>query len=74
MNKPKYPVRGELVNQSKAAKILGLSSASLCKMRKGRNPKIPYRQMGATIMYDTADLSDYLDAVYVPTASQKARS
>lgn len=74
MNKPKYPVRGELVNQSKAAKILGLSSSTLCKMRSGRNPKIPYRLMEGAVMYDTADLSDYLDAVYVPTASQKARA
>jgi hypothetical protein len=55
----------KLITSDAAAHILGLKPDSLRAMRTCRNPKkarieIPYYKVGRRVMYDPADVQEYL--------------
>jgi len=50
-----------MLRTEQAAKYLGLSGATLCKWRVfGSGPR--YKKLGRAVVYDPADLRDWLDA------------
>jgi phage terminase Nu1 subunit (DNA packaging protein) len=50
-----------LVNEHKAAEILGLRVATLRRWRWAGSP-LPYRKIGNAVRYDPADLTDFIEA------------
>jgi hypothetical protein len=68
---PLHPVRGELVGMRETARRLGVSVDCIRKwQRRPRGCPIPYRIIGGTYHFDTADIDDYLDRTYVPAAKE----
>ena len=52
---------GAMLRTPNAAEYLGVSAATLCKWRVfGGGPR--YRKLGRAVVYDPADLRDWLDA------------
>jgi len=61
--------RGKLVKASVAGPKMGMTKQFLQKRcQAGRSP-IPFWHIDGNYVFDTADIEDYLNAVYVPAGN-----
>jgi hypothetical protein len=56
----------ELVDEKRAAAILGLSPSTLQKDRGRKHPRFPYVKLGSRVLYRPIDLRRVIERALVP--------
>lgn len=69
----RYPVRGKLVGLRSAALYISVGVSTLHRWCQDSAPRIAFRKdVVGKYLFDTADLDDYLDSIYVPAGTGRA--
>jgi len=67
--KKKRLPRGKLIKASVAGPKLGMTDQYLQRRCQAGKSPIPFWHIDGCYRFDTADIEDYLDAVYVPAGN-----
>jgi hypothetical protein len=67
-------IRGDLLSLTTTARKIGVCSRALRQWIYDQKCPIGYRIIGGQYKFDSADIDDYLAAIYVPAATYSTSS